>query len=178
MPFISEHEKRKAEAFTNSLNSILELVENLVGVIGEGNYLAIANHLKILHDNKSRTEIIQTIRENIHTQVERVRTNETREWLEKRSKMEIIAGRLTEEARRSKMKDLKRCVKCDRMVMKNYMKTHQKSSVCSDIYNTKNLTCKMAKTQVNKYHDAIACIRSWCLQTGRYNKFVGCKPMD
>jgi len=175
---ISKYEKEKAEAFTNSLNSILELVETLVGVIGEGNYLEIANHLKILHDNKSENEVRQIIQETIITQVQRVRTNETYVRIEKRSKMEIIADRLTEEARRAKLKKSVRCEKCDRMVLKNYLPTHEKSIICSAIHNTKKLTCKLSNTKVNKYHDAIAYVKSWSLKTGRYNKFVEQKPIE
>jgi len=178
MPLISEREKRKAEAFTNSLNSILELVETLSNVIGEGNYLAIANHLKILNDNKGVDEIIQNIQRTIHTQIREIRSNETVEWIDKRSRMELLANELTAKARKAKNEDYARCVRCDRRVLKEYLSTHQSSSICHTIYTTKHLTCKVAKTEVNKYHDAIDILRLWCVKTGRYSKFVGKKPTE
>jgi len=168
--YISQHEKNKAEAFTESLNSILELVEALVGIIGEGNYLAIANHLKILNDNKSTMEIIEHIHHHVRSTVREFRTNQTVETMFRRTQMELMNANQIINGERTV-----RCVKCDRTVSKDYLRTHQHSIVCREIYNTKKLTCKVAKTEVNKYHDAIAIIKSWCIKTGRYNKFVGSK---
>jgi len=174
MPYISEYEKKKAEAFTDSLNSILELVETLSSVIGEGNYLTIANHLKILNDNKGVNEVIATIQQTITSQITQFRSNPIVFTQQRRTQMELMASKLQSDTDKTRV----RCVRCDRRVTQEYLPFHQESQICQDVYRTKYLTCRVAKTEVFRYHDAISLIKLWCSKTGRYKKFVGKKPLE
>lgn len=112
----------------NSLNKILEIVDELSNAIPEGKYLEICDNLKILNDNKTIEEIIIEFQQNPIVRQHRNRTT-----------MAQIAQNVTESIRKP------RCPYCDTEV--RHLSSHQKRMKCKNIRKTKKLSAFSGKIQ-------------------------------
>ena len=124
---ITEEEQKKSTEFTNALNNILWIVENLLDKIEEKTYLDICENLKILNDNKEINiiQVIETVRAN---PIVRVHRNRTTLALIDRSKL---------------LKKTEICPLCDTEV--KYIKLHMGTRKCVHIQKTKKLSALSQK---------------------------------
>lgn len=119
---ISRQEQEKSIVFMNSLNKILEIIDELSNAIPEGKYLEICDNLKKLNDNKTIQEIIIEFQENPIVRQQRNRIT-----------MGLIPPN---NVRESILK--KRCPYCDTEV--SHLSSHQRRAKCKNIRRTKKLS--------------------------------------
>ena len=119
---ISRQEQEKSIVFMNSLNKILEIIDELSNAIPEGKYLEICDNLKKLNDNKTIQEIIIEFQENPIVRQQRNRIT-----------MGLIPPN---NVRESILK--KRCPYCDTEV--SHLSSHQNREKCKNIRRTKRLS--------------------------------------
>tara|TARA_R100001463_G_C3421329_1_gene210284 strand:+ start:68 stop:580 length:513 start_codon:yes stop_codon:yes gene_type:complete len=124
---ISQQEQNKSVEFTNALNNILFIVENLLDKIDEKAYLDICNNLKVLNDNKE-TNVIQVI--------EQVRRNPIVETHNRRTRLTVI-----DRSKHLIKKEI--CPYCDTEV--KHIKLHMKTAKCLHIQRTKKLSALSQK---------------------------------
>lgn len=132
-------EKRDFDAKTIALMTKLDEISNL---IGDGNYLEMANILKELHDIKTLQEqVVQT--PEYRRIVERTR-NPRKESKTKAEKMESD--------------DYEFCKGCDNWLAKSYMKHHKTTMLCGRVSTTKSIThvTKRKNTIVHKCGQIVA----------------------
>jgi hypothetical protein len=132
-------EKRDFDAKTIALMTKLDEIS---GMIGDGNYLEMANILKELHD-------IKTLQEQV------VQTPEYRR----------IVARTRNPRKESKTKaekmdsdDYDFCRGCDNWLAKTYMSTHRNTMLCGRVSTTKSVThvTKRKNTVVHKCGQIVA----------------------
>jgi len=132
---ISKQEQEKSIKFMNSLNKILEIIDELSNAIPEGKYLEICDNLKTLNDNKTIEEIIIEFQENPIVRQQRNRTG-----------MALIPPRNVSESIRKP-----RCPYCDTEVI--HLASHQKRAKCKNIRRTKKLSAFSGIEETNKLYN-------------------------
>lgn len=126
----------KAQEFTNIINALLSIIDELSMEIPEGKYLECMNLLKNLHGfkpNENMNVIIHNIIENnpiITEQRNRVLASP----LQKKNKIE---------------KNMTICKFCDTKITKNHLAEHQTTRKCLNIRKTKKLSAYSGKLQTS-----------------------------
>jgi len=161
---ISQIAKTESEDFITALNKILEIVDSLSTVIGDNNYLEIANNLKILFNNKPATKevLIQYI-EVARSRVANnpvVATHDARVRMKVKTKTEMLT-----DAQKLKS-GYKICPKCDRLV--RHISNHQFTDVCKRTNESKKVSQKTKLITTDNYMNTIHLIRGIFLN---YNGF-------
>ena len=132
-------EKRDFDAKTIALMTKLDEISEM---IGDGNYLEMANILKELHDIKTLQEQVTRTPEYRRI-VERTR-NPRKESKTKAEKMDSD--------------DYEFCKGCDNWLAKSYMSTHRNTLLCGRVATTKSVThvTKRKNTVVHKCGQIVA----------------------
>lgn len=132
-------EKRDFNAKTIALMTKLDEIS---GLIGDGNYLEMANLLKVLHDiDNLQEQVTQT------SEYRRMVTRMTNPRKESKSKAEKMDS-----------DEYEFCKGCDNWLAKSYMRTHKNTLICGRVTTTKSIThiTKRKNTQVHKYGQIVA----------------------
>ena len=132
---ISKQEQEKSIKFMNSLNKILEIIDELSNAIPEGKYLEICDNLKTLNDNKTIEEIIIEFQETSIVRQHRNRTG-----------MAVIPPRNVRDSIKKH-----RCPYCDTEVLN--LSSHQKRMKCKNIRKTKKLSAFSGLSETNKLYN-------------------------
>tara|TARA_Y100000389_G_scaffold200460_2_gene240950 strand:+ start:13707 stop:14204 length:498 start_codon:yes stop_codon:yes gene_type:complete len=159
---ISRKEQKKSEEFIHALNEILELIENVLPHIDEGEYLKACNNLKLIHDIGEGKTMIEYIT-NIVTVF---RENDVVINHARRSTMPIRREQIMLSDVEKLNKGWKCCPKCDRIV--HCMYQHSKSDVCRRTKDSKNLAASSSRTKTEDMTLLIHKIRAWAVKTHRY----------
>tara|TARA_R110000803_G_C11754285_1_gene292955 strand:+ start:40 stop:516 length:477 start_codon:yes stop_codon:yes gene_type:complete len=136
---ISTYEQEKSKIFMESLNKILEIIEELCNVVPEGKYLEICNNLKILNDNKGIKEIIIEFQNNHIVRQHRQRTT-----------MCLLGER-------PKNRILPRCPDCDTQV--GNIALHKKTMKCKLIKKTKKLSAFSGKLDTKNIYNMVEVLK-------------------
>ncbi len=142
---ISTTEQEKSIIFMNSLNKILEIIDDLSAVVPEGKYLEICDNLKILNDNKGIKEIIIEFQNNPIVRQHRNRSNMT--VLGERPKKQIKP----------------RCPDCDTAVLN--IALHKKTMKCKLIKKTKKLSAFSGKLETKNIYNLAEVLKCFNLNT-------------
>ncbi len=133
---ISQQEQEKSILFMNSLNKILEIIDELSNAIPEGKYLEICDNLKTLNDNKTIQEIIIEFQENPIVRQHRNRTG----------MIQLPPRNVSESIRKP------RCPYCDTEVI--HLASHQQRMKCKNIRKTKKLSAFSGRSEeTNKLYN-------------------------
>lgn len=159
---ITANNKKESVDFMNTLNNMLEIIDNIAPLITDNNYLQLCNGLKNLNDTKSKETVIQYI----ETVREQVRTNRLVQTHQTRTKMKVKTNKEKLCDAEKLKKGWKVCSKCDRLVI--CIGEHQFSDVCKRINETKKLTHKSMDIDTAKKTTVIHKIRAVII---KYNGF-------
>ena len=161
MPSISAEERNKSVNFMNAINGLLNFVETIAPLIQENDYLEQMDNLKAVYDNRNITQIVEMLTQRVRNDPV-VRQNDTRSRLSIKQK-----NALTDQEKLKSGKWLV-CVRCDRIICKNYIETHINNNVCVRIKDSKALTKDFKKLDTTRETKLISAIRSWAVKTHRY----------
>ena len=132
-------EKRDFDAKTVALMTKLDEISEM---IGDGNYLEMANLMKELHDIRTlQAEVAQT------PEYRRIVTRMTNPRKESKTKAEKMESN-----------EYEFCEGCDNWLAKSYMRTHKNTLICGRVTTTKSIThvTKRKNTQTHKYGQILA----------------------
>ena len=151
--------------FDEKTIALMTKLDEISGMIGDGNYLEMANILKELHDIKTLKEQVAQTPEYRRI-IARI-TNPRKDSMTKAEKMESD--------------DYIFCKGCDNWLAKSYIKQHLESLICGRVNTTKSIThnTKRKNTKAHKYGQIIAPIyrkKSRPTELRRINFFL--KPMS
>ena len=177
MPTISQNEKTKSEEFMELLHELLGVIDDFSEVIGDGNYLKCCNILKKIQEDApisqlNQPQTPQIVRVYVQSLVRQVRSNQVVVEHENRRNMPLRKKQMAlTDAQKVSHSDYCRCGKCDRFVLKAYLKEHQRNDVCLRIKDTKGISKSTGVLDTTDYSKAITLLRRWCVKTGRCNKY-------
>ena len=130
---ITEANKKQSVEFMEALNSMLEIIDNIAPLIGDGNYLQLCNNLKKLNENNTKESVIQYI----EVVRERVRNNVIVRNQERRANMKVKDNRILTDAEKLK-NGWCICNRCDRLVLN--LREHNFTDVCIRTHLTKKVS--------------------------------------
>tara|TARA_B110000285_G_C15120287_1_gene616688 strand:+ start:276 stop:770 length:495 start_codon:yes stop_codon:yes gene_type:complete len=161
---ITLEQREKSEEFINTLNELLNFVEDVVPHVKENEYLKACNNLKVLNELRNKPII-----EYIHHVVEVVRSNNIVRQHNNRTKMKIKPEHIPLLDAEKLKQGWNCCKKCDRLV-KN-LEAHMNSDVCRRTTQSKKITVKTNITENNDMIILIHKIRAWAIKTHRYKYY-------
>jgi hypothetical protein len=130
---ITEANKKESVEFMEALTAMLEIIDNIAPLIGDGNYLQLCNNLKKLNENNTKETVIQYI----EVVRERVRNNVIVRNQERRANMKVKDNRILTDAEKLK-NGWCICNRCDRLVLN--LREHNFTDVCIRTHLTKKVS--------------------------------------
>jgi hypothetical protein len=128
--------------FDTKTIALMEKLDEISGMIGDGNYVEMANILKELHNIKTLKE--QVIQTPEYRRIVSRTVNPRKESKTKAEKMESD--------------DYVFCKGCDNWLAKSYIKNHKTTLLCGRVTTTKNIThvTKKKNTHIHKCGQILA----------------------
>jgi len=168
---ITEQHKKTATKFINSINELMEFVDNIKTLIPEGEYLKACNTLKDHYKLKDEIGNTRTIIEYVNDLTTNIRNDEVYRSYDRRVRMKTKqkSEMLSDEDKIKKGWVL--CKNCDRLIKKGGMFAHLRADVCK---RTKESKCVVISTGTSLNNDtikAIHLIRGALIKCGRDGKW-------
>jgi len=167
---VNQDKHDKAVKFKERLETIMEVMDEVVQLIPEGAYLKVANTLKELFNEDTPTEDRVVF-------IERFRRNMRRDPV---VRQEYV--RASRPARRARAQHTDKqkldsgiwqmCGICDRIVIKTGIDEHQQTDVCMRIQQTKRLCASTGKVDNEETAQALINLRCAIMDAGRYRQRV------
>lgn len=161
---ITEANKKESVEFMEALNSMLEIIDNIAPLIGDGNYLQLCNNLKKLNENNTKETVIQYI----EVVRERVRNNVIVRNQERRANMKVKDNRILTDAEKLK-NGWNICNRCNRLVLN--LREHSFTDVCIRTNLTKNVSSSTF-TDVENFIRIIHILRAIFLKYQGYKYYM------
>jgi len=169
---VSQDKHNKAVNFKKRLETIMEVMDEVIQLIPEGAYLRVADTLKELFDDRDvvpqadRVVFIHRIRRNmrrdpvVHQEYQRASRPARKVRAVLTDKQKLDSG------------EWKMCCVCDRIVCTGYLEEHQQTDVCIRIQQSKKLCATTGEVENDKMAQAIINLRCAIMGAGRYRQHV------